>query len=306
MTTASSNEFDLAWTDTSGGSASFDIERQTGTDSNWVSIASLPPGTQSYTDTAIISGQTYNYRLTAINSAGSSAPVNGDPTTPIAAPTDFTIHLIYSTLTGTDDGHDYLVQLDWVNRSPNAGCAVIQWNSPTSGWTYFGQSQGNGYKINGWDIPPVASGVYQFRIQSQLTNGSPPSQWVQQSVTVPNVPLRAADITFSMFGGENASCQVDVMAACQLLNLEAYEDAQFAVTVVGYPSHGTLNLLGYVYTPDSDFIGTDSFTYALTNGPIQSCAGDRHHSRSWSYPSTGRRGGRRFNAIQRFAKRFWR
>lgn len=70
----SSTEIRLFWNDNSSNESSFRIERRT--TGSFQDIAGVGAGTTSYSDTTIASGQSYVYRVRAINDAGSSGYSN--------------------------------------------------------------------------------------------------------------------------------------------------------------------------------------------------------------------------------------
>jgi ELWxxDGT repeat protein len=76
---------DLSWTDNSGGAASFRIERST--DAGFASIdgtAIVGPGVTSYTDSMLLPGTQYYFRISAFTAAGSAPSTSVDVTTPPA------------------------------------------------------------------------------------------------------------------------------------------------------------------------------------------------------------------------------
>ena len=70
---ASAGDLRLAWNDNSNNEDGFKIERKTGTTGTFSQIATVGVNITSYSDTNLIDGATYCYRLAAFNSAGSSA-----------------------------------------------------------------------------------------------------------------------------------------------------------------------------------------------------------------------------------------
>ena len=62
----------LDWMDNSGGTATFNIERKTGTDGTYAWIATTGTGATSYSDTTVAPGTTYCYRVKASSSFGDS------------------------------------------------------------------------------------------------------------------------------------------------------------------------------------------------------------------------------------------
>ena len=85
------------------------------------------------------------------------------------------------------------------------------------------------------------------------------------SVTV-NAVADIADDTATT--NEDTSVNVPVLAN------DTFEDPAGSITAVGAASHGVATIAGtaVVYTPNADFNGTDSFTYAVTSGGITETA----------------------------------
>jgi hypothetical protein len=66
----------LNWVDNSGGTATFIIERKTGTSGTYARIATTGTGITTYTDSAVVAGTTYCYRVKASNAFGDSGYSN--------------------------------------------------------------------------------------------------------------------------------------------------------------------------------------------------------------------------------------
>lgn len=84
-----------------------------------------------------------------------------------------------------------------------------------------------------------------------------------------DAPLAAAD-TYST--GEDLTLEV-VPAASVLANDTDIDGDSLSAVLVSEPEHGTLQLYGngtFSYTPDSDWNGTDSFSYAASDTVLQS------------------------------------
>ena len=62
----------LNWVDNSGGAAKFTIERRMGTTGTYKPVATTGVGITTYTDSAIVGGTTYCYRVKAFNASGES------------------------------------------------------------------------------------------------------------------------------------------------------------------------------------------------------------------------------------------
>ncbi len=75
----------LNWVDNSGGVANFIVERKTGTAGTYARIATTGTGTTTYTDSAVVAGTTYCYRVKASNALGESGYSNEACGSPAAA-----------------------------------------------------------------------------------------------------------------------------------------------------------------------------------------------------------------------------
>lgn len=74
FTEATASSLKLTWTDNAANEDGFKVQRLNG--STYIDIASVGANVQSYTDSGLISGKTYCYRVRAFNSAGISDPSN--------------------------------------------------------------------------------------------------------------------------------------------------------------------------------------------------------------------------------------
>jgi len=68
----SAGELQLDWTDTATNEDGFKIERKAGTSGTYAQAATVGANVTSYTDSTLVDGATYCYRLFAFNSAGNS------------------------------------------------------------------------------------------------------------------------------------------------------------------------------------------------------------------------------------------
>jgi hypothetical protein len=68
-----SGELQLGWADNSDNEDGFKIERKTGTTGTYSQVALVGANFTAYTDTNLIDGAIYCYRMAAFNAAGTSA-----------------------------------------------------------------------------------------------------------------------------------------------------------------------------------------------------------------------------------------
>jgi subtilisin family serine protease len=88
-TPESGSRINLSWTDLSSNESRFEIERKTGPGGTYSRIANVAADKTSYSDTGLSEKMTYDYRASAINSAGNSGYSNeADATTILAGPSN--------------------------------------------------------------------------------------------------------------------------------------------------------------------------------------------------------------------------
>ena len=82
-TVASGNQVNLAWVNNATNQTGFTVERSTDA-TNFAMITSLDDTARTYSDTTVVAGTTYTYRVYAVNAAGPSAYSNTASATPAA------------------------------------------------------------------------------------------------------------------------------------------------------------------------------------------------------------------------------
>ena len=104
--TAIGGQLTASWDDTSGGVASFVIERRLPAEPMFTAVAAVPPGMTAYVDAAITDGLMYCYRVKAYDAYGespySNEVCNASMPQPAPLPSGYSIAVIKSgTGTGT-------------------------------------------------------------------------------------------------------------------------------------------------------------------------------------------------------------
>lgn len=66
----------LNWNDNSDNESSFELSRSLTANGTYANVATLPANTTTYTNTSLSLGKRYYYKVTALNSSGTSAPGN--------------------------------------------------------------------------------------------------------------------------------------------------------------------------------------------------------------------------------------
>lgn len=86
VSTLSTTEIGLGWTDKANDESGFKIERKKDSAGSYRHIVTVSANVESYDDTGLKDGTTYYYRVGAFNGAGDSIFLGDNATTPLAAP----------------------------------------------------------------------------------------------------------------------------------------------------------------------------------------------------------------------------
>jgi hypothetical protein len=169
----------LVWRDNATNETGFAVERCTGAGcTNFAQIALPGPrngtGNVTYVDTTVTAGNTYFYRVFAVNAIGPSAnPTNVDnaivPAIP-AVPTNFTVSVVKNPT-----GPNYTATLDWNPYSPNPTNFRIQ-RATNSTFTRNLNTVNPGGAVRSITQTLNRNTTYYYRIRAN-DNISGPSAW---------------------------------------------------------------------------------------------------------------------------------
>src|SRR5207248_3245109 len=104
-----------SWTDNSGGTAAFALERRT-SDTSFTPLADMPVGLTSYVDASVAQGVTYCYRVKAYNDSGQS-PYSDEACGSVSS-TDYSV-----SVTKSGDGAGLVTSIP-AGISCGSGCSV--------------------------------------------------------------------------------------------------------------------------------------------------------------------------------------
>ncbi len=109
----------LTWTDNATNETNFALERQVG--GVWTALATLGANVVTYTDTTVTAGNTYTYRVKAVNGAGSSAYATSSPVTLPAAPA---APATFTATAARANGNNDRVTLIWTDVATETGYTI--------------------------------------------------------------------------------------------------------------------------------------------------------------------------------------
>src|SRR6266545_1789782 len=224
---ASAAQLTLDWMDNSGGTATFSIERKTGTAGTYSRIATTGIGITTYSDSAVAAGTTYCYRIKASNTVGDSGYSNEACGSP-AAGFDFTV-----AKAGTGSG-TVVSSPPGINCGTNcvtsypAGKVITLTATPASGSFFSGWSGGG---CAGTE-PCVMAGNTPVTVTASFSLGTAPtaSTASPSSVTVNNSQIVSSP---AMTLAYNGKARDRVGQGETALAPDGALDAALTVTLIG-------------------------------------------------------------------------
>jgi transcriptional regulator CtsR len=112
-TPVSSSQINLSWTDQSGNETGFQIERKTGAGGTYALIVTTAANATAYSDSGLVEGATYFYRVRAANGAGNSAYSNESSATTSASLPAAPANLSATAVSASQ------INLTWTDQSTN-------------------------------------------------------------------------------------------------------------------------------------------------------------------------------------------
>ena len=169
-TAVSATRVNLAWTINSTDEQEFRVERCTNAGcSNFVEIGTAPARTATYADTTVSSGNTYRYRVFAVNGAGSSSSSN------IASATTSSSGAVTVTApnTAVNWGVGSVQKIKWThNRGAGSTVRIDVSRDGGASWTVVASSVANSGATTGSYNWTVTAPTGPARVRVMFTDGT--------------------------------------------------------------------------------------------------------------------------------------
>ncbi len=190
-TTIYADQVNLVWNDNSNNETSFQVERCTGAGCTaFANIGTVGTDVEAYSDLTTAIGQTYRYRVRAVNGVGNSgftliatALTTGVPATPSGL-TAVTTSASTIQLNWTDNSNNELRFR--IERCQGASCAIVAaYDSVGAGVTTY------------TDVGLPAMTSFSYRVRAVNVGASAPSNAATATTILPNAPTLLAAIGVS-------------------------------------------------------------------------------------------------------------
>jgi cellulose 1,4-beta-cellobiosidase len=157
----------LKWSDKSNDEQGFRIERRLSTASTWTTLSNTSANVETYADSTVTAGSTYEYRVSAFNSTGNSAAIVTSLMVPKAAeplptaPSGLAARVI-------DNG---TVSLAWTDNSGNeTGFRIERRVAGDATWTKLVDTGANTTAYSDVNVPMGKS--YEYRVSGLNASGA--------------------------------------------------------------------------------------------------------------------------------------
>ncbi len=173
-TALSSSQIRLNWTDTNPNESGYFVERSLSSGSGFAQVASLAENATTFTNTGLVAGTTYYYRVRAASKNGAystysnvaSAQTTSVAPTPTPPPSG--IPIAPSTLAAASPSSTQIT-ISWRDNSTNeTGFKVERAPAAAGPWTYIGSTAATGYG----DSALAAGTTYYYRVQAYNSSGN--------------------------------------------------------------------------------------------------------------------------------------
>ncbi len=184
-TVPSMTQINLNWQDNSNNETGFQIFRSTDGGVSFSQFATVAANVTSFSNNALVTGQTYFYRVRAFNDIGVSAFSNTVSATPSSSSTGVPVGPTNLVARGFAPGQ---IRLTWQDNSNNEGrFEIFRSTSSTGGFAFVVQVGADITDVINTNLTPGAT--YFFRVRAVNSAGN--STWTNIASAVASAPPTA-------------------------------------------------------------------------------------------------------------------
>lgn len=184
---ASSTQVNLAWTDNATNETGFKIERKTGANGTYSQIATTGVNIAAYSDTGLVSGTAYLYRVRATNAAGDSAYSNeASVTTPVPPPATPTA-LTASTISSSQ------INLSWADVANETSFKIERKTGASGNYVQIGTTGAGVVTYN--DSGLAVNTTYFYRVRATNSGGDSAYSAEANATTLNTAPAAPSSLT---------------------------------------------------------------------------------------------------------------
>ncbi|MFH1228250.1 MAG: fibronectin type III domain-containing protein [Planctomycetota bacterium] len=175
----SSSQINLTWTDNTDNETGYKIERKTGLGGTYSQIATVNANISAYSNTGLVDGATYYYRVRAYNANTNSAYSNeASDVIPLNEPTNLTATVVSSSQ----------IDLAWTDNSGNESGFKIECKTGSIGT--YSQIATVGANVSAYSNTGLAENTtYYYRVRAYNGNDDSAYSNESSSITLLNTPL---------------------------------------------------------------------------------------------------------------------
>jgi hypothetical protein len=241
-TSVTSSQLDLAWADNSLNESGFVVERSTDGRLNFSQVGLTATDFVTFSDTFVVPGVSYLYRVFAFNANGNSVPSNSvQADVPNALPADPT------NLVATSVGASH-VGLTWTDNSNNEdGFLVLRSSDNGSNWTQVGQTSANVVVFNDSTVSPATGYLYQVFAFNGVGNSVFPVSLLLVTTTSGTPPAAPSNLVSSSTQSSITLTWVDNATTETGFNLQIATDKNFSQSLQSFSV--TANATSFMFNP---------------------------------------------------------
>lgn len=257
------NSIDLTWVNTSPLTTGWELQRSVAGTNEWELLPLIPPGTAPHhSDTSVGVNITYNYRVRAVGTGGSSPWSNVITVTSPPMPLDTTPPAVtlLEPVNGANVSGVVTVRSIATDNVEVEYQEISFWNQFTGQEVMITSADGGGELIGNWDTRQLTPATYRVRAFAYDTMGN----WNQSeaNVVVSSVPITVMRVSSITLSGVGSGSNITVTGTVKVVDNSGAPVAGATVTTIWFTPAG----IRLRHTAATDGSGNAVFSTVSTAG----------------------------------------